>query len=68
MTEWDGRSWCWWPGVPVRQHNKVTMSVHSQLGTRSDMTLNVAMMQINNKQIDHFERVTIVHIIPSHML
>ena len=28
MTEWDSRSWCWQSGVLVRQHYKVTMSVH----------------------------------------
>ena len=27
-TEWDSRSWCWQPDVPVRQHHIVTMSVH----------------------------------------
>ena len=28
VTEWDGRSWYWWLGVPVRQHYKVWMSAH----------------------------------------
>ena len=28
MTEWDIRSWCWWPGLPVGQHYKVVLSVH----------------------------------------
>ena len=29
--ECDSRSWCQWPGVPVRQHYKVTLSVHMKL-------------------------------------
>ena len=28
MNEWNSRSWCRWPGVPVRQHYKVTMSTY----------------------------------------
>ena len=28
VTESDNRSWCLRPGVPVRQHYQVTMSVH----------------------------------------
>ena len=28
VTEWDSRSWCWWPGVPVTQYYKVAMSTH----------------------------------------
>ena len=28
LGAWDTWSWCWWPGVPMRQHYKVTMSVH----------------------------------------
>ena len=28
MTEWDIRSWCWQPDLPVGQHYKVPMSVH----------------------------------------
>ena len=28
MTEWDSRSWCWRPVVPLRQHYKVTMCAH----------------------------------------
>ena len=26
MTEWDIRSWCWQPGLPVRLYFKVAMS------------------------------------------
>ena len=26
LTEWDINSWCWWPGLPVGKHYKVTMS------------------------------------------
>ena len=28
VTEWDSGLWCWWSGVPVRQHYKVVMSAH----------------------------------------
>ena len=28
VTEWDSRSWCWQPGVPLRQCYEVTMSAH----------------------------------------
>ena len=35
MTGWDNRSWCWWPGVLLRQHYKVTMSVHSHKSVQS---------------------------------
>ena len=28
VTEWDNRSWCWQPGVPVRQHYKIAMCTH----------------------------------------
>ena len=31
MTEWYSRSWCWQPGVPVKQHYKVTMSAHCHM-------------------------------------
>ena len=26
LIEWAMRSWCWWPDLPVGQHNKVAMS------------------------------------------
>ena len=48
LTEWNIKSWCWQDGLPVGQHYKIGMSVHchklvpSQVGTRRDMTLDVA--------------------------
>ena len=30
VTELDGRSWCWRPGLPLMQHYKDAMSVHCQ--------------------------------------
>ena len=49
------RSWCRWPVVPLRQHYK---SCHdcalSQVGAHSDMTLDVARTQKNNKQTNSF--------------
>ena len=38
MTEWEIRPWA------VGQHCKVVMSVQSQVGAHSDMTLEVARM------------------------
>ena len=28
VCECDSRSWCQWPGVPLRQHYQVTMSAY----------------------------------------
>ena len=28
VTEYDIRSWCWWPDFIIGQHYKVTMSAH----------------------------------------
>ena len=28
VTDWDIKSWCWRPGVPVGQQYKVAMSAH----------------------------------------
>ena len=50
VTEWDISSWWCWPGLPVRQHYKVAMSVQSQVDTHPDITLNVARMWSLNKQ------------------
>ena len=48
---WNSRSWCRWPGFPVGQHYKVTMSecMLSQVGACPDMPLDVARTE-NNKQ------------------
>ena len=45
MTESDIRSWYWqWPGVPMGQHYKVTTCALSQVGSRADLTLDIARM------------------------
>ena len=51
VTEWDIGQWCWWPGFAVGQHYKVTMTALSQVGAHLDVTLDVAMMENNNKQV-----------------
>ena len=28
VTDWDIRTWCWWPAFPGRQHYKAAMSAH----------------------------------------
>ena len=44
---WGIGSWCWLPGFPVGQHYKVAISVQcQQVGTRPDMILDVARMEI----------------------
>ena len=51
VTEWGIRSWCWWSGFPVGQHYKVIMSAQlSQVGTHSDMTLDVTTMSTNKQR------------------
>ena len=44
VTEWDIRSWCWQPGLPVFQHYEIMMNVQSQVGTHPgpDMTFDIA--------------------------
>ena len=44
ITEWDIRSWCWQPGLPVGQHYKVTMILHCHKSVPVLMTLDVARM------------------------
>ena len=34
VTEWDIRLWCWWPGFPVGQQYKATVSVHCHKSVR----------------------------------
>ena len=54
---WNIGSWCWWPGLSVRQHYKITMMMctlmsvhcHESVCVR-DMTLNDARTESNNKQ------------------
>ena len=42
VTEWEIRSWCWRPDFPVGQHYSHHECSLSQIGTRPDMTLDVA--------------------------
>ena len=39
VTEWDVKSWCWWPGLPLEQYFKYTLS---PVGTRPDIILDIA--------------------------
>ena len=38
-TDWDGRLWWWQPGVTVRQHYKVTMSVNCHKSVLTSLNL-----------------------------
>ena len=40
--EWDSRSLCWWPDVPVRQDYGVTMSVHCHKSEGSPPPLDLS--------------------------
>ena len=56
VTEWDIRTWCGQAGFPVGQHFKVAVSLLSQIGTRPDMTIDVA--RTSNKQTKRAEQLT----------